>query len=123
MQRIFDLRTLPVDDLTLALADELFNTLPIDVPVEEADTPLTHEADLAIAYLIANQMRKWHDLQPEWRLPELAEQLANVAAGRAPLPFAGPADYGYEPEAGRITLTTQHQCQRAGMGTPCSWWA
>jgi DNA helicase-2/ATP-dependent DNA helicase PcrA len=56
-------------------------------------------------------MRQWHDLQPDWRLPELAEQLANVAAGRSPLPFAGPADYGYEPEAGRITLTTQHSAK------------
>jgi DNA helicase-2/ATP-dependent DNA helicase PcrA len=37
--------------------------------------------------------------------------LANVAAGRSPLPFAGPADYGYEPEAGRITLTTQHSAK------------
>lgn len=109
LRRIFDLRALPVDDLTLALADELFTTAPADLPPDQELA--THEADLAIAYLIANLMRQWHDLQPEWRLPELAEQLANVAEGRSPLPFAGPADFGYEPEPGRITLTTQHSAK------------
>jgi DNA helicase-2/ATP-dependent DNA helicase PcrA len=109
LRRIFDLRALPVDDLTLALADELFTTAPADRPPDQELA--THEADLAIAYLIANLMRQWHDLQPEWRLPELAEQLANVAEGRSPLPFAGPADFGYEPEPGRITLTTQHSAK------------
>jgi DNA helicase-2/ATP-dependent DNA helicase PcrA len=104
LQRIFLLRPLPVDDLTLALADELFTTTP-------DDESRTHEADLAIAYQIANMMRLWHDLQPEWRLPELAAQLQNVAEGRSPLPFAGPADYGYEPEKGRITLATQHSAK------------
>ncbi|MFZ0546328.1 MAG: ATP-dependent helicase [Candidatus Promineifilaceae bacterium] len=109
LRSIFDLRSLPVDDLTLALADELFiASSPVEEPTGE---PLTHESDLAIAYLIANLMRNWHDLQPEWRLPELAEQLANVAEGRSPLPFAGPADFGYEPEPGRITLTTQHSAK------------
>jgi DNA helicase-2/ATP-dependent DNA helicase PcrA len=108
LRSIFDLRELPVDDLTLALADELFTGQATLTPEGK---PMTHEADLAIAYLIANLMRQWHDLQPDWRLPELAEQLANVAAGRSPLPFAGPADYGYEPEPGRITLTTQHSAK------------
>jgi len=99
LQRLFALRQLPVDDLALALADELFATGEI------------HEADLAIAYQIAAVLRRWRDTEPDWRLPELAQQLADVAAGRRNLPIAAPSDLGYEPHPGRITLATQHSAK------------
>jgi DNA helicase II / ATP-dependent DNA helicase PcrA len=99
LQRMFSLRTLPIDDLALALGDELFAWGEI------------HEGDLAIAYQIASIMRRWRDTQPEWRLPELVAQLADVANGRRNLPLSTPADFGFEPEPGRITLTTQHSAK------------
>ncbi|MEW5985705.1 MAG: ATP-dependent helicase [Chloroflexota bacterium] len=95
LQRIFHLRLLPIDDLVLTLGDELFASP-------------AHEADLAITYQIATLLRQWHDAQPEWRLPELVAQLADVAAGRRLLPIATAGDVGYEPQPGRITLATQH---------------
>jgi DNA helicase II / ATP-dependent DNA helicase PcrA len=100
IRRLFALRALPVDDLVLALADELFTV-----------TSQQHEADLAIAYQIATVMRQWRDLQPDWRLPELVAQLRDIAAGRRSLPVARPSDLGYEPQPGRITLTTQHSAK------------
>ena len=99
VQHLFTLRTLPVDDLTLALGDELFAWGGV------------HEADLALAYQMANILRRWRDQQPEWRLPDLAAQLADVARGRRSLPLAGPNDLGYEPQPGRITLSTQHSAK------------
>jgi DNA helicase-2/ATP-dependent DNA helicase PcrA len=50
-------------------------------------------------------------MHPDWRLPELSAELANLAAGRRSLPLARPGDYGYEPQSGRITLSTQHSAK------------
>lgn len=112
LRRIFDLRLLPVDDLTLALADELFvYARPDGAENPLAPAPVIHESDLAIAYQIAGVLRRWRDLHPEWRLPELTAELANVASGRRRLPLTTPNDLGYEPKPGRITLATQHSAK------------
>ncbi|NKQ34745.1 MAG: ATP-dependent helicase [Chloroflexi bacterium] len=97
LRGLFGLRPLPIDDLTLALGDELF-----------AWGEEIHEGDLAIAYQIATLLRRWRDAQPDWRLPELVAELEGVVAGRRSLPISRPADFGYEPQPGRITLSTQH---------------
>jgi DNA helicase-2/ATP-dependent DNA helicase PcrA len=97
--RLFDLRPLPIDDLTLALGDELFAWGDI------------HEGDLSIAYQIATFLRNRRDAQPELRLPELAAELGEVAAGRRSFPIASQADMGYEPQPGRIALSTQHSAK------------
>jgi DNA helicase-2/ATP-dependent DNA helicase PcrA len=99
LRQVFELRSLPIDDLALALGDELFAWGDV------------HEVDLSIAYQIATTLRRWRDTQPEWRLPELAAQLEDVAEGRRTLPLTSPTDLGYEPEPGRITLTTQHKAK------------
>ena len=99
LQRLFDLRTLPIDDLALSLGDELFARGEV------------HEIDLSIAYQIGAILRHWRDANPDWRLPELAAQLQDVAQGRRHLPITAPSDLGYEPAPGRITLTTQHSAK------------
>lgn len=99
LQKMFALRPLPIDDLALALGDELFATSEL------------HESDLAIAYQIATILRQWRENNPHWRLPELAAELESVAAGRRSLPISSPTDFGYEPQPGRITLTTQHSAK------------
>jgi DNA helicase II / ATP-dependent DNA helicase PcrA len=99
LRKMFDIRNLPIDDLSLALGDELFS-------FDHA-----RESDLAIAYQLALVLRYWQEMHPEWRLPELSAELANLAAGRRALPLARPGDYGYEPQPGRITLSTQHSAK------------
>jgi len=101
----FDLRTLPVDDLTLSLADALF--APRSGAATNGDDEQAQELDLAIAYQIASLLRQWREAQPEWRLPELVAQLQLVASGRRMLNVVR-ADEGYEPRPGRISLATQH---------------
>jgi DNA helicase-2/ATP-dependent DNA helicase PcrA len=96
LRRLFGLRSLPIDDLALAVGDELF-------ALGESG-----EADLATAYQIAALMRRWRITQPDWRLPELVAQLSDIARGRQSIPFGRPSDLGYEPQKGRITLATQH---------------
>ncbi len=99
LQKMFDLRPMPIDDLALALGDELFSH------------DHARESDLAIAYQLAIILRYWHEMHPDWRLPELAAELADLATGRRKIPMARPSDYGYEPQQGRITLTTQHSAK------------
>ncbi len=99
LRRMFELRTLPIDDLALSLGDELFAWGDV------------HEVDLSIAYQIATILRRWRDTQPDWRLPDLVAQLEDVVQGRRGLPLTAPADLGYEPSKGRITLTTQHSAK------------
>jgi DNA helicase-2/ATP-dependent DNA helicase PcrA len=110
VRRLFALRPLPIDDLVLALADELFaaSMWTGEGPATEPSRAPMREADLSTAHRIAAVLRRWHDLHPEWRLPEMAAALAEVAAGRRTLPLISPTEMGYEPQPGRITLTTQH---------------
>ncbi len=110
VRRLFALRPLPIDDLVLALADELFaaSLWPGEGQATEPARAPMREADLSTAHRIAAVLRRWHDLHPEWRLPEMAAALAEVAAGRRTLPLISPTELGFEPQPGRITLTTQH---------------
>ncbi|MGH2537985.1 MAG: UvrD-helicase domain-containing protein, partial [Candidatus Promineifilaceae bacterium] len=59
LQELFELRPLPVDDLILALSDELFAGAL-------ASNGATDEGDLALGYRLANVAREWRDLQPSW---------------------------------------------------------
>ena len=99
LRGMFFLRPLPIDDMVLAMADELFAHSE------------RHDGDLAIAYQIATILRNWREAQPDWRLPELIFELNNVVTGRRSLPIAKPSDFGYEPAPGRITLATQHSAK------------
>jgi DNA helicase-2/ATP-dependent DNA helicase PcrA len=101
VSRLFQYRPLPIDDMILSLSDELFSD-------DGSRDGGSQEAELAVAYQLASAVRQWWDLQPEWRLPELAAQLADVAEGRRRLYVSGPGDAGFEPKPGRITLATQH---------------
>ena len=99
VQPLFELRALPIDDLALTLGDELFARGEV------------HEGDLSLAYQIATLLRRWRDMEPEWRLPDLVNELEEVATGRRRLPVTTPTDLGYEPQPGRITLATQHSAK------------
>jgi DNA helicase-2/ATP-dependent DNA helicase PcrA len=110
LERAFELRPLPVDDLILTLSDELFESL-------SNNHSGFQESDLAIAYHIASVVRQWRDLQPDWRLPELTTQLADIAEGRRQLRSTRSTDFGFQPTPGSITLATQHGAK--GMEWDC----
>lgn len=103
VRQLFTLRELPPDDLAVALSNALF-TYP-------QDGDAAHDGDLAIAYQIATMIRRWRDLQPGWRLPEIVAQLDDVASGKRSLPAVAPLDIGFEPTPGRVTLATQHSAK------------
>jgi DNA helicase-2/ATP-dependent DNA helicase PcrA len=95
VRRALAAASLPVDQFVLVLAADLF----------------TKPVDLATAQQVAAFLRGLADADPSLRLPDLAEELARIAAGRRR--FAGVAedDTGFSPQAGRVTVTTQHRAK------------
>jgi DNA helicase-2/ATP-dependent DNA helicase PcrA len=89
--------SLPIDQIVLTLAQDLFR----------------EPADLAIAHKLAVVLRQATDTHPDWRLPELTEELAVVARNeRRFLGFAD-EDIGFDPDAhrGEVVVITMHKAK------------
>jgi len=88
---------LPVDQLILTLGQDLF---------DEA-------ADLALAHKLAVVLRAAANAHPEWRLPELTEELATVARNQRRFMGLADEDTGFDPEKyrGEVVVTTMHKAK------------
>ncbi len=91
MRRWLRAAALPVDQLVMSIAQDLFRA-----------------ADMARAQKLATFLRARTDANPEWRLPELARELGLAARGRA---AALDDDDLFAPRPGRISLTTMHKAK------------
>ena len=94
LRRVMAPITLPVDQLVVAVAQDL----------------LSNEAQLATAQRLATYLRRLADTNPQWRLPELAIELSEMARGRGAFDVRED-DGGFAPEPGVITLTTHHSAK------------
>lgn len=92
LRRAFRARTLPVDELVMTVAQDIFQ----------------HPGDLATAQKLASHLRSMAEHNPDWRLDELNSELRLIAQGRAR--FLGPEDtwQGFTPRPGVITVATMH---------------
>jgi DNA helicase-2/ATP-dependent DNA helicase PcrA len=97
----FQLQPLAIDDLLLAISEELFHDSSLP-------NQSLRESDIALAYQIVGVIRQWQEANPQWRLPDYADQLSALISGGGSLPNIGPSQEGFEPKPGRITLVTQH---------------
>jgi len=88
---------LPIDQLLLTLAQDLF------------DQP----ADLAIAHKLAVALRQSTQMHPEWRLPELTQELADIARNERKFLGLSDDDTGFDPEAykGKVVVATMHKAK------------
>jgi DNA helicase II / ATP-dependent DNA helicase PcrA len=88
---------LPVDQLVLTMAPDLFVT-----PV-----------DLALAHKIAGVLRSERDLHPGWGLKELAEEMDRVARNRSKLIGFSDEDTGFDPKnyKGKVVVSTIHRAK------------
>jgi DNA helicase II / ATP-dependent DNA helicase PcrA len=88
---------LPVDQLVLTIAPDLFTT-----PV-----------DLALAHKIAGVLRSERDLHANWGLKELAEEMDRVARNRSKLIGFSDEDSGFDPNnyKGRVVVATIHRAK------------
>jgi DNA helicase-2/ATP-dependent DNA helicase PcrA len=86
---------LPIDQLLLTLGQTLF--------VEPTDLALTHK--------LALELRHRQDLNPDWRLPQLTEELAVIARNQRRFLGFEEIDAGFEPPAGVVTVSTMHRAK------------
>ncbi len=88
---------LPIGQLILTLAQDLF-----------------HEpADLAVAHKLAVVLRRASETHPDWRLPELTQELAVVARNERRFLGLSEDDVGFDPERhkGKVVVTTMHKAK------------
>jgi DNA helicase-2/ATP-dependent DNA helicase PcrA len=88
---------LPIDQLVLTLAQDL----------------LTQPSELALAQKLAVLLRQASQIHPDWRLPELNEELLVIARNeRRFLGFSGD-DTGFDPDQhpGKVAVSTMHRAK------------
>ncbi|RIK28930.1 MAG: ATP-dependent helicase [Anaerolineae bacterium] len=97
VQRWLSAVMLPIDQLTLTLAQDVF----------------TEAHDLALAHKLALVLRKAADDHPDWRLPELTAELAVIAKNERRFIGFSSDDSGFDPERhrGRVVVTTMHKAK------------
>lgn len=86
---------LPVDQLILAIAQQLF----------------TQENDLAIAHSLASSLRRYMSLHPDAHLADVARELDEIASNRQRYLSSSLIEAGFRPVAGQITVTTMHKAK------------
>jgi DNA helicase-2/ATP-dependent DNA helicase PcrA len=87
--------SLPIDQLVLTIAQDLFHA----------------EADLAIAHTAASSMASVANMHLDWRLSDFAGELQEIAANRRALAGLSLADAAYQAELGRVIITTMHRAK------------
>jgi DNA helicase-2/ATP-dependent DNA helicase PcrA len=88
---------LPIDQLILTLAQDLF-----EEPV-----------DLAMAHKLASVLGRVSERHPEWRLPELTEELAVIARNERRFLGLSDEDTRFDPERhrGKVVVATVHKAK------------
>lgn len=88
---------LPIDQLVLTLAQDLFE----------------EPADLAVAHKLALVLRRGGDLHPDWRLPELTQELGVVARNERRFLGLSSDDLGFDPQRhrGQVVVSTIHKAK------------
>lgn len=97
IRRWQDYSILPIDQLVLTLAQEIF----VDVQ------------DLAITHKIAGLLRQLMVEYPDWRLPELARELGTIAKNQRKFLGFSEEDTGFDPDLhkGKIAVATMHKAK------------
>jgi DNA helicase-2/ATP-dependent DNA helicase PcrA len=88
---------LPIDQLILTLAQDLFH--------EPADLALTHK--------LAGLLARASEDHPGWRLPELVEELSVIAKNERRFLGLSPDDTGFDPDQyrGQVVVATIHKAK------------
>ena len=88
---------LPVDQIVLALAPDLFS----------------EPTELALAHKLALLLRRASQQNPSWRLPELTEELVVIARNQRRFLGFSEDDTGFDPQkhAGKVVVSTMHKAK------------
>jgi DNA helicase-2/ATP-dependent DNA helicase PcrA len=95
VRRWLNAAALPIDQLVLTLAQDLY-----------------HEpADLALAHKIAVVLRGLSGTHSDWRLGELANELGEIARNQRRFAGFSDEDTSFAPRPGKVTVTTMHKAK------------
>jgi DNA helicase-2/ATP-dependent DNA helicase PcrA len=88
---------LPIDQTVLTLAQDLFS----------------EPGDLALAHKLAVSLEQVAQQKPEWRLPELANELTTIARNERRFLGFSEEDSGFDPDkyAGQVVVATMHKAK------------
>ncbi len=95
VRRWLEAAVLPIDQLILVLAQDLF------------DNP----ADLALAHKFAVVLRRTAADRPGFRLPQFVEELAEIARNQRRFLGFDEESVGFEPPKGKVTVSTMHRAK------------
>lgn len=97
VQRWLNAVTLPIDQLALTLAQDVF----------------TEASDLALAHKLALVLRQAANDHADWRLPELTSELAVIAKNERRFIGFSSDDSGFDPNVhrGKVVVTTMHKAK------------
>ena len=97
VQRWLNAVTLPIDQLVLTLAQDVFS----------------EASDLALAHKLALMLRGAANDHADWRLPELTSELAVIAKNERRFIGFSSDDSGFDPERhrGEVVVTTMHKAK------------
>jgi DNA helicase II / ATP-dependent DNA helicase PcrA len=97
VQRWLNAVTLPIDQLVLTLAQDVFSEV----------------SDLALAHKLALVLRQTVDDHNDWRLPELTSELTVIAKNERRFIGFSDDDSGFDPEKhrGKVVVTTMHKAK------------
>ncbi|MCE9646340.1 MAG: ATP-dependent helicase [Chloroflexi bacterium] len=97
VQRWLQAVTLPIDQLVLTLAQDVFS----------------EASDLALAHKLALVLRQAADDHSDWRLPELTSELAVIAKNERRFIGFSSDDSGFDPDRhrGKAVVTTMHKAK------------
>jgi DNA helicase-2/ATP-dependent DNA helicase PcrA len=86
---------LPIDQLILSLAQDLF----------------IEPSDLAVAHKLAILLRQAQDMHSEWQLPDFTEELAVIARNERRFLGFSDDDIGFDPQKhkGQVVIATMHK--------------
>ncbi len=92
VRRWLEAVSLPIDQLVLTLAQELF----------------TKPTDIALGHKIAVVLRGLAQSNPDWRLPEFVDELRVISENQRKFIGFDDVEQGYEPTPGQVTVATMH---------------
>jgi len=94
--------SLPIDQLILSIAQDLFVE-----PVEMAPV------ELALAHKLSSLLRQFSDAHPDWRLPEFTEELSNIAKNQRKYLGFSQDDDAFDPDRypGQVVVATMHKAK------------
>jgi len=89
--------TLPIDQLVLTIGQDLFQ----------------QQSELALTHKLATLLKQVNTVRPEWRLPELIEELKVIARNRRNFIGFSDEDIRFDPDniKGKVVITTMHKAK------------